>query len=94
MITSLIPRGRPFQAAASVIACIGATDLGLALAWTSPALPYIVDCSGADCDYNFSVSVGSWIGSLVNLGCLVSVFVTGYVMGKIGRKWTITLMYS
>jgi MFS family permease len=75
-------------------ACIGAFALGTALAWTSPALPYIADCTKpeGECDFEFDATVGSWIGSLLTLGCLATSFVTGFLMGKIGRKWTIVLM--
>ena len=50
---------------------LGAFAQGSADAWTSPALPHISECT-EDCDFNFSSTVGSWIGSIYPIGCLIS----------------------
>ena len=50
---------------------LGAFAQGSADAWTSPALPHISECT-EDCDFNFSGTVGSWIGSIYPIGCLIS----------------------
>ena len=36
----------------------------------------------------------SWVGGLFNIGCLVSALMTGYLMGVIGRKWTMIAMVA
>ena len=72
-------------------ACIGAFSWGNVLAWTGPALPHIAGCHN-DCDFDFTADQGSWIGSLATLGCMAGCFANGFIMDKIGRKWTITMM--
>ena len=38
----------------TLIACLGAFSFGTAMAWTSPALPFIADCQLGDaCDFNY-----------------------------------------
>ncbi len=69
------------------IAAIGSVALGSAMAWTSPALPHIADCE-SDCDFHFTDIDGSWIGSLLNLGALPSCLMSGYLMYRIGCKWS------
>ena len=59
------------QFAAAFAAGLGAFSQGSADAWTSPALPHISECA-EDCDFNFSSTVGSWIGSIYPIGCLIS----------------------
>lgn len=57
---------------------LGAFAQGSADAWTSPALPHISECTEEGCDFNFSSTVGSWIGSIYPLGCLISALLGMY----------------
>ena len=73
------------------LACIGAFSLGTVCAWSSPVLPYLVDCDlspncteGGEkkcCDLTISLSSeeSSWIGSIFPLGALVSGQVSIYI---------------
>ena len=74
--------------------------MGTVLAWTSSALPFLSNCNDNSSTYNpnfynctlsksFTKEEGSWIGSLFNIGALFSSVITGNLMFKIGRKWTI-----
>ena len=93
------------QILASFAATVGSFGLGTGLAWSSPALPFLVGCnlpdmpSGYDPDksnctlpVSFSDEEGSWIGSMFNIGALVAAFATGLLMPAIGRKWTMILL--
>ncbi|TRY70088.1 hypothetical protein TCAL_05190 [Tigriopus californicus] len=80
------------QILAAVSTTIGAFGLGAGMAWTSPTLPNLVNCSnrteGCTFDQEFSKEEGSWIGSTYTLGAMVSAIVTGFLLARIGRKWT------
>lgn len=75
------------------IATFGAFSTGLTLSWTSPALPVLSEC-GDNCalDVDLGKEAGSWVASILNIGCVISCLITGYLMSVIGRKWTLLLM--
>eukprot|EP00095_Tigriopus_kingsejongensis_P000011 snap_masked-scaffold342_size201858-processed-gene-1.5 protein:Tk00011 transcript:snap_masked-scaffold342_size201858-processed-gene-1.5-mRNA-1 annotation:"nad-dependent protein deacetylase sirtuin-2" len=84
-----------WQIIAALSATFGAFSLGLGLSWTSPALPHIAECEAiGECDFpqDLGKDVGSWISSLLTIGALVSSFVTGILIAKIGPKWTMIIM--
>ena len=79
---------------------MGGLSLGIVLAWTSPVLPFISDCNDESSKYNpnlnnctlpkaFTKEEGSWISSLFGIGALFSCAISGILMSKIGRKWTL-----
>ena len=81
-------------------ATMGGFSLGIVLAWTSPVLPFISDCNDQFGKYNpnlnnctlpqaFTKEEGSWISSLFGIGALFSCAISGILMSKIGRKWTL-----
>lgn len=71
------------QYLAAVAANLSAFCVGTALAWTSPALPYLT--SG-----NSSVTItpeeGSWVGSLLAVGAFTGALPTGFIADIFGRK--------
>jgi len=88
------------QVLASLAATMGGLSLGIVLAWTSPVLPFISDCNDESSKYNpnlnnctlpkaFTKEEGSWISSLFGIGALFSCAISGILMSKIGRKWTL-----
>jgi len=88
------------QVLASLAATMGGFSLGIVLAWTSPVLPFISDCNDESSKYNpnlnnctlpkaFTKEEGSWISSLFGIGALFSCAISGILMSKIGRKWTL-----
>jgi len=85
---SFTPNRKP-QILASLIVTIGAFSLGNALGWSSPAL-YDLKESGQLGE--LTKDMESWIGSIVNLGGLVSGFVVGYGIDRVGRKSTLLLI--
>ncbi len=76
-------------------ATLGAFSLGCALAWTSPALPNLESSECEDsCDIDgIDEDRASWISGTFNLFCIASGPVTGFLLNKIGRKWTM-ISYS
>lgn len=91
--------GKLPQVAASFAATVGSFGLGTGLAWSSTALPYLIDCNEkngehveghVNCTYStaFTTDEGSWIGSLFPVGALIASFIAGLLLPKIGRKWT------
>ncbi|OXA48919.1 facilitated trehalose transporter Tret1 [Folsomia candida] len=78
------------QLYAAMAATIGAFGLGTVLAWTSPGLPSLEKDS--DDFKDMSDETKSWIGSILNLGALLSAPVVGFLMDRIGRKHTMMLL--
>lgn len=75
------------------LATFGAFSTGVALSWTSPALPVLAEC-GDNCALGVDLGkeAGSWLASILNIGCVISCLITGYFLSVIGRKWTLILM--
>ena len=79
---------------------LGAFSMGAAIAWTSPTLPNLEDCSNNTlkpdgCAFEgveYTSDQTSWIASLFNIGALISSCITGFVMSKLGRRYTIIVM--
>ena len=70
------------------------------MGWASPALPFLSNCNYNFSNYDmtlnnctltksFTSEETSWILSLFGIGALLSAALTGNMMGKIGRKWTL-----
>ena len=59
---------------------MGAFALGNVLAWTSP--------TGGELEVKLGISDWSWVGALMALGAAVAVIPIGYLIDKIGRKYT------
>jgi len=96
----MVDKSKVPQVVASLAATIGAFSLGIVLAWTSPALPFLSDCNDKSSNFNpnfnnctlskaFTTEEGSWISSLFGIGALLSCAITGILMSKFGRKWTL-----
>ena len=84
-------------------ATMGGLSLGIVLAWTSPILPFLSDCNDQFHNFNpnlnnctlpeaFTKEEGSWISSLFGIGALFSCAISGILMSKIGRKWTLIIL--
>ncbi len=74
-------------------ATLGSFLCGTALAWSAPALPSLQeDLCGDDCDVpGISAEDGSWIGALMPAGAVFSGAVAGWLLGRVGRRWTMVL---
>jgi SP family facilitated glucose transporter-like MFS transporter 8 len=59
---------------------LGAFALGNVLAWTSPTEGELLNKLG--------VTNWAWVGAIMALGAAVAVIPIGYLIGKIGRKYT------
>jgi len=76
------------QVMASLGAATGALSMGCCLGWSSPALAQLqAATSGAPGP--LTPSQASWVGSLVCLGALVQVPLTGPLMERVGRRWAL-----
>ncbi|KAB0793557.1 hypothetical protein PPYR_04882 [Photinus pyralis] len=90
----IIGRLRQFLA----IVCLGPLSLGSSLSWTSPVLPQLLEQNSTNLTYhraNFTLSIdeGSWIGSMLAIGVLISAIPSGYLAGRYGlKKSTIALV--
>ena len=84
-------------------ATMGGFSLGIVLGWTSPILPFLTNCNDQSSIFNenfnnctlpkaFTKEEGSWISSLFGIGALFSCAITGILMSKIGRKWTLVAL--
>ena len=96
----MVQLGKVPQVLASLATTIGAFSLGIVLGWTSPALPFLSNCNDNFGPYNsnfknctlpraFTNEQASWIGSLFGIGALLSSLITGNLMSKMGRIWTL-----
>lgn len=68
------------QYVAAVSVTLGAFALGNVLAWTSPTEGELLNKLG--------VTNWAWVGAIMALGAAVAVIPIGYLIGKIGRKYT------
>jgi len=68
------------QYVAAVSVTLGAFALGNVLAWTSP--------TGIELEAKLGKTDWAWVGSLMALGAAVAVIPIGYLIDKIGRKYT------
>jgi MFS family permease len=73
------------QVAAGLAAAGGAFCVGTALGWSSPASPRLVE---EEQYFPITSDQWNWIASTVTIGCAISCIPIGYLMNKIGRKWT------
>jgi SP family facilitated glucose transporter-like MFS transporter 8 len=59
---------------------LGAFALGNVLAWTSP--------TGPELEASLGTTDWAWVGALMALGAAVAVIPIGYLIDRIGRKYT------
>ncbi|KAG8223587.1 hypothetical protein J437_LFUL004107 [Ladona fulva] len=71
------------QLSAGASATTFSFSLGNALGWSSPALPKL--------DAQFSEESKSWISSVLTLGAAFACFYSGFLMDKLGRRFTMLL---
>ncbi|KAJ8970706.1 hypothetical protein NQ317_001274 [Molorchus minor] len=62
---------------------------GASFSWSSPILPKLLNDTDTPFGRNISTEEGSWISSLVPLGCTFGPFIFAYMADKIGRKLTL-----
>ncbi|KAJ8945499.1 hypothetical protein NQ318_017942, partial [Aromia moschata] len=65
---------------------------GTSFSWSSPVLPKLLNGTGTPFGRNISTEEGTWISSLVPLGCAVGPFIFGYMADKVGRKPTLLFL--
>ncbi|KAG8311091.1 hypothetical protein J6590_049645 [Homalodisca vitripennis] len=65
-----------------------AISIGTHYSWTSPALPKL-EAPGSF--IHLTSNEASWVGSLTALGTIFGPFLGGWVMDKLGRRWTLML---
>ena len=85
---------------------MGSFGLGTGIAWNSPAGPLIKnDCqavltlNGQDTDVcafenskdGLDDNQAKWVSSIFNLGAMVAAVMTGLLLGRVGRKWTMII---
>ncbi|CAL8072111.1 unnamed protein product [Orchesella dallaii] len=78
------------QTVATIAVTTGIFGLGTVLAWSSPALPDMVNEKNGYF-YNISIEQQSWVGSVATLGALASAPVAGFTVERMGRKGTMVL---
>ncbi|XP_018320230.1 facilitated trehalose transporter Tret1-like [Agrilus planipennis] len=78
----------------AVMSCnLAAFTVGLILTWTSPVLPKMNNSTGTldenPFDRPITTEEQSWIASLLSCGAITGPFVAGFLVDRIGRKWTL-----
>nr|CAD7258261.1 unnamed protein product [Timema shepardi] len=77
------------QYLAAISVTIGAFALGNVLAWTSPTADELSQTTNNNLTSTLMTqSEWSWVGSLMNIGAALVVLPVGYLIDKIGRKFT------
>ena len=83
------------QFLATFIATIGSFGLGTVLSWPAPTLPQLSShaCSNS-CDglLLLSVEQQSWVAALLNFGAFTAGPISGILMPRYGKKWTMVLL--
>ncbi|KAB0793556.1 hypothetical protein PPYR_13176 [Photinus pyralis] len=85
--------------------CLGPVSLGASLSWTSPVLPQLLEPDPTSNSTNSSglfensppftltIEEGSWIGSMLAIGVLITAIPSGYLATRFGlKKSTIALV--
>nr|CAD7427427.1 unnamed protein product [Timema monikensis] len=77
------------QYLAAISVTIGAFALGNVLAWTSPTADELSQTTNNNLTSTLMTqSEWSWVGSLMNIGAALVVLPVGYLIDRIGRKFT------
>ena len=80
---------------ATFIATIGSFGLGTVLSWPAPTLPQLSaqSCYGS-CEglLILSVEQQSWVAALLNFGAFTAGPVSGFLMPRYGKKWTMVII--
>lgn len=72
--------------------CLGPITLGTSLSWTAPILPQLQDVNSTT-PFHITNEEGSWVGSMVAIGVLISALPSGYLADRFGvKKITIALI--
>ena len=88
-----------------ISATMGSFGLGTGIAWSSPAVPLIKnDCQAVLSQNGQDISVcafasedgidstqAKWVSSIFNLGAMVAAVITGLLLSRLGRKWTMII---
>ena len=86
---------RQNQFLATFIATIGSFGLGTVLSWPAPTLPQLSpkSCPGS-CEglLILTVEEQSWVAALLNFGAFTAGPITGIVIPRYGKKWTMVLL--
>ncbi|XP_018320194.1 facilitated trehalose transporter Tret1-like [Agrilus planipennis] len=86
-------RNRGYQLAAVMSCSIASFAVGLILTWTSPVFPKLNNSTGILDDNPFDAPITteeqSWIASFLSCGAIFGPFVAGFLVDRIGRKWTL-----
>lgn len=69
----------------AIIALVNAINFGLAVGYSSPAIPSMIRRGIIDQE------TSGWFGSLLTIGALLGAVVGGWLLDKIGRKWCLTI---
>ncbi|CAH1404635.1 unnamed protein product [Nezara viridula] len=74
-----------YTLAVTIVVIAGGTVIG----WSSPALPQL---QSPDSDVPLTPEEGSWVGSLLTIGCFLGALPAGSIADCLGRKWAIMSM--
>ena len=83
------------QCLATFIATIGSFGLGTVLSWPAPTLPQLSaqSCSGSCAGLLIlSIEQQSWVAALLNFGAFTAGPVSGFLMPRYGKKWTMVIL--
>ncbi|XP_018320178.1 facilitated trehalose transporter Tret1-like [Agrilus planipennis] len=86
-------KNRGYLLAAVLSSNLGAFVVGLTVTWTSPVLPKMNNSTGILNENPFDKPITneeqSWIASLSSAGSIFGPFIAGFLVDRIGRKWTL-----
>lgn len=69
-------------------ACIAAFTTGMTFAWSAPVLETLLS---KDSPIPMTPDEGSWMVAIIELGNYLSPIPAGYLVNRIGRKWSLLL---
>ncbi|KAF5269623.1 hypothetical protein FQR65_LT05962 [Abscondita terminalis] len=74
------------------VICLGPITLGSSLSWTAPVLPQLLNANSTT-SFHLTNAEGSWVGSMVAVGVLMSALISGYLADRFGvKKITLVLI--
>ena len=79
---------RKGQFLATFVATIGSFGLGCVLSWPAPTLPQLSPSASSDHALVLSVEQQSWVAALLNFGAFTAGPVSGVLMPRYGKKWS------
>ena len=84
--------GKQNQFLATFVANIGSFGLGCVLSWTAPTLPQLSPGASPEPALVLSVEQQSWVAALLNFGAFTAGPVSGVLMPRYGKKWSMVLL--